>query len=501
VRCVPLVALISIACAGTSTQQAEEESSGGPIDLPAPDFLEPAGAELHLEVTRDVDVDLDVSGVEQGRTVLTIDGEAVGTLLGSALGKLSSARLLLYMRGAMVPGQHTIQLSTYDAVETEASEVVQVFLEPVAAPTVTWEASGDPLAEGDALLPEGDVLGLVDVGVDPPLLRMWPTDARGWDRTRTRNLVLPGLRMRMDERWAAASARLDLDRVHVAWRDGVPGTAIMAVDVAWESGDDGDPIAALVPDASWLGAREWIDVVRPVLAGDVLLTELEAPVDAEQEHPGDSVVASVVLAQLDHPGTPQLVQLGAVDLDRVAHVVDPLVEAVGTSDTLLVRRDHREPVVLDVERSSHTLRRRISGTDARDDRWTALLGVPVATAAAFGSRIVAGLTDDGATLTLGLYSDRGVIDPQIVELALAPAAVGDPALAWIDGVPIVLVPRGDDDALAVPITSATPTAQPLVGLQCDAIVGPAHVLESDEQRGEVACLHARSLALVVLRLE
>ena len=500
-RCVPLVALISIACAGTSTQQAEEESSGGPIDLPAPDFLEPAGAELHLEITRDSDIDLDVSGVEQGRTVLVIDGNTVGTLLGSALGKLSSVRLLLYMRGAMVPGQHTIQLSTYDAVETEASEVVQVFLEPVAAPAIAWEASGEVLAEGDALLPEGDVLGVVDVAVDPPQLRMWPADARGWDRTRPRKLALPGLRTRRGEGRAAASARLDGDRVRVAWRDGVPGTAIMAVDVPWESGDDGDPIAALAPDASWLGAREWVDVVRPVLVGDVLLGELLAPGDAEQARPGDRVLASVVLAKVEQPGTPQIVQLGVVDVDRIAHVVDPLSVAAGTSDTLLVRRDRREPIVLDVERSSHTIRRRTSATDARNERWTALVGVPVATASAFGSRIVAGITNGGETLAIGLVSDRGAIDPSIVELPLAPAAVGDPALAWIDGVPIVLVPRGDDDALAVPITSATPSAQPLAGLQCDAIVGPAHALERDEQRGEVACLRARSLGLVVLRLE
>ncbi|HWB76587.1 MAG TPA: hypothetical protein VG755_16590 [Nannocystaceae bacterium] len=499
-RRASLAALITIACASTSTQQADEESSGGPIDLPAPDFLEPAGAELHLEVTRDVDVDLDVSGVEQGRTVLAIDGKIVGTLLGSSLGELSSARLLLYMRGGMVPGQHTIQLSTFDDVETEGSEVVQVFLEPVAAPTIAWEASGDALADGDALLPEGDVLGLVDVSLDPPQLHMWPTDARGWDRTRTRTLALPGLRTREGEGSAAVSARRAGDRVRVAWRDGVPGAAIMAVDVAWESGDDGDPIAALVPDASWLGAREWVDVVRPVLAGDVLLAELMAPGDAEQPRPGDRVVASVVLAS-DTPGTPQLVQLGVVDIDRIARVVDPLIAATGSSDTLLVRRDRREPIVLDVQRSSHTIRRRSSATVARNERWTALVGVPVATAAAFGSRIVAGLTNGGETLTIGLVSDRGVNEPALVELALAPAAVGDPALAWVDGVPIVLVPRGDADALAVPITSATPSAQPLAGLACDAIVGPAHALATDEQRGEVACLRARALGLVVLRLE
>jgi hypothetical protein len=498
------VAVLVVACSGTRAGKESDESTGGPIDFPAPDFLEPAGGELHLELTRDIDVDLDVSGVEPGRTILSIDGESVGTMLASPLGTLASGHLRLYLRGGMIASQHNIELSSYDAVASESSELVQVFLEPLAAPTIAWEPSGDPLADGDAFVPTGPgsrgLLGLVDFAGEVAILQLWPLDDRGWDRTRTRMLELPGLRLKSGEPRAAASALLDDDgSLRVAWRDGVPGSAITAVEVPWDSSANGTPSAVLVPDPKWLGAREWVDVVRPVLAGELVLAELDAPGDAEQPRPGDHVIATAVVADIDEPGAPQLLQLGAVDLDRVTHVIDPLVDATHVSDTLLVRRDHREPLVLDVDRTARTIRRRASTTVALDERWTALAGTPVATASGFGSRIVAGLT--GNALAIAMLADRGAVEPLFATVAIDPAATGDPALAWIDGTPIVLVPRGDADVLAVPITSTMPTAQPLVGLACDAIVGPAIPAFGDDQRGEVACLRARSLALVVLRLD
>jgi len=479
------------------------------MDFPPPDFVEPAGAELRIELSRDFDLDLDLSGVEAGRTVLMIDGESVGPLLSSSpIGAILDQRLLVYLRGAMVPGEHALQLVTFDDVENESSEVVKVFLEPLAAPVVGWAPSGDPLATGDALVPAGPgargVLGVVDFASDPPRLHAWRTDARSWDRGSTRTLALPGLRRRTGERGAAVSAVVDgpaaSATLRVAWRVDAPGSAIAAVEVPWATSDDGAPTMVLVPESEWLGAREWVDVVRPMLAGDMLLAELVAPGDAEQARPGDRVVATVALARIDEPGAPQLVQLGVVDLDRLAHVVDPLVEATGTSDAVLVRSDHREPIVLDVDREARTVRRRASTVDAGDARWNALVGPPAASAAAFGSRIVAGT--DGDQLLLGMLADRGTNAPVLAQVGLeGERATGDPALAWIDGVPVVLVPRGDADVLAVPVTSALPRAQALAGLACDAMIGPSTIASSDDRVGTIACLRARELKLLVLRLE
>lgn len=479
------------------------------MDFPPPDFVEPAGAELHIELSRDVDLDLDLRGVEPGRTVLAIDGQSVGSLLSSSpIGALLDQRLLVYLRGAMVPGEHTLQLLTFDDVENEGSELVRVFLEPLTAPVVSWAPSDEPLATGDALVPAGPgargVLGLVDFTTDPPQLHAWRSGAGGWDRSSPRVLALPGLRARAGERTAAVSALVDgpsaAAMLRVAWRVDAPGTAIVAVEVPWVTGDDGVPEMVLVPDPSWLGAREWVDVFRPMLVGDMLLAELVAPGDVEQARPGDRVVASVALARVDEPGTPQLLQLGAVDLDRLAHVVDPLVEATGASDPVLVRSDHREPIVLDVDREARTVRPRASAAAASHPLWSGLAGPPAASAAAFGSRIVAGT--DGAQLLLGMVADRGTNAPLFAQVPLDGGdATGDPALAWIDGVAIVLVPRGDADVLAVPVTSAMPRAQALAGLACDAMIGPSTVVSSDDAVGTIACLRGRELELLALRLE
>ncbi|MBC8071393.1 MAG: hypothetical protein IAG13_23910, partial [Deltaproteobacteria bacterium] len=485
-------------------------SSGGPVDLPAPDFIEPATPELRLEVTRADDLDLDVSAVEPGRTVLLIDGDSVGALIGdSPVGALSETRLLLHLPGAMVPGYHTLQLLTFDEVATDASEVVEVFLEASVPPVVAWAPIGEVIAVGDALVPPGPgsraVLGLVDFDAAVPRLIAWPLDTHGWDAAQPRVIPLPELRPDTAFGVAAVAAMRRgttmSASLRVAWRIGSPGTAIAVVEVPWASAEPGSPVTALVPDASWLGTREWVNVLRPVLAGDLLLTELVAPRDVEQGRPGDRVIASVALAPITAPAQPQLLQLGNFDVDRLGHVVDPLVDAHGDSDTLVARLDHREAIVLDVDRDTRTVRRRSAELGARDERWAGITDPPVMTASAFGSRIGAALVSDRSALLVGLTNDRGGAEPRAVQTQLADApATAAAALAWIDGVPIVLVPRGAADVIAMPITSDAPELQLLAGLACDAIVGPPITVQGDDRRVTVACLRERELRLVTIRL-
>lgn len=476
--------------------------STGAIDLPMPDFLEPANGEVKLDADRIQDVTLDVSA-QAGVTRLVLDGESVGTLAaGSTIGELEDHALRLFVRGALVPGAHSLAMRTPDAVDTELSDVVAVFIQPVAVPTWRFESDSASVAVGDALVvgPSGPAaaLGLVVDDGTTSSLRAWPPDADGWDLDAPRDLALPGHAAAGADAAVAIEHRPGADgddRLRVAWTIGRPGMGIGVVEVDWANSDDGVLRSGFTPDATWLGTREWSEIGRPLLAGPLVIAEVTALVDSEQAHPGDAVLAFAPFSSLDHVA-PQQLPVGAVDLDRLGHVLGSIPsEAIAIG----LRVDHLRPAILEVENTG-SLRFRPSDAVIDDARWDDVEGPLLTATGAFHSRIVAGLHRDRDALVLAWFDDGGSNEPTIRTVAFPDAALatGTPTLALVDGIAVVLVPRGDADALAVTMASDSPVVQTLSGAACDGLAAPRADVGNADARVELACLRARELSVGVL---
>jgi len=485
-------------------EPADDTTSGGPIDLPTPDFIEPAGGELHIDITRIEDVLLDVNA-NVGVTSLEVDGRSRGTLtIASSVGVFDAGRLRLFVRGAMVAGLHSMLLRTPDPIATETSELVTVFLDAVAAPTLAWQ-DGTMLDEGDALVVGGGdaaaPLGLVIDDVTGPQLRAWAPDGSSWAADRSRTVALPGHVVTTNVADVALARRIDADaqRLRCAWRTGTPGTGIGVVEVDWATDTDGVAIAGFAPNESWLGTREWVEIGRPILAADLVLAEVVALVDTEQPRPGDRTLAHTRFSTtaLD---VPRLVPFGTFDTVGAAIALDTLP---GPNVAIAARMDHLRPAVIEIDRETSVLRMRPTAVDAREMQWDDVDGPMVTALGAFSSRIVAGLDRDGDAVVIAWLDDSGHTEPTLrrVDLPSGAPASGPVVAALVGGSVVLLVPRGAHDMLAIPTTSMSPVVQTLVGAACDVAVAGRGEPSDGASRVGVACLRERALVVGMLVVE
>lgn len=484
-----------------SDDGGSSDDTGGPVDLPTPDFVEPATGEVAIVTTRRNDLVLEVR-VDVGVTRLWIDGSPVGTLTSDPrVGSLQSESLALRLRGAMLAGIHTLQLQTPDAVETEASDEVTVTIEAPPDADLSYEP-GEPIAEGDGLVvgsgQGGAVLALVIDTGGTSTLRAWPAVGDRWDTERSSDFVLDGHVPRGRDARVAVSP-MQGDTVRAAWVAGQPGTSIATSDAVWGE-------AATAPrlgfrTGPWLAGREWIAIERPLLAGPLVLAEIHAPVDTESPRPGDHVIASVPWADFVDR-TPAVVPLTGVDLDLGRVVIDTL--AIDAS-VIGLRRASSEPILLEIDASSGSLALFDSAASPSDARWQGVAGPLVTTRGAFDSRFVAGLDDDGTAIVTARIDDGGKSPPVVSRIALPEGRPATAAIAGtvVDGRVIVLVPRGAGGLVAIEISAPEATPR-LLDAACDAvaavpIVEDAAMDASDDAAGgaaiDVACLTARALSI------
>lgn len=497
-----VAASIAIGCGGpgASGDDAEGgESTAGPIDLPTPDFLEPASGELTIPTTRALDIRFDINA-DPGVTRLVVDGDSVGTLtVPSRVGVIGDGVLQLFIRGAMVAGVHSLALRTPDSVETESSEAVTLFIESVSEPQLRWEA-GTTLDHGDALVlgpgaGEAAALGLVIDDGDVAHVRVWAPLGAGWDTAHSRTVGLPGYVPGGTAAGIAIARRLDggAQRLRVAWRVGSPGTAIDRVEVDWAGDDDGAPVRAFVPDPTWLGAREWTTIDAPLLAGELVLARITALVDAEGAHPGDHTLARLPWSAADTV-LPQLVALGPVDVEGVAPVFDTLPAPM---IPIGLRLEQTRPAILEIDPVSSAVNLQTSDAMTDDPRWAEVDGPLVTVLGAFRSRFVAGLRRGGTAVLVAAIDDGGGDGGWVrwIELPDDAVASGPIAAAVIDGSVALLVPRGAADTIAITISSETPTVAALGGAACDALVAGPPGVDDAADRVVVACLRERALQL------
>ncbi len=501
---------------GASADEGDtEDTTGAPVDAPAPDFLEPAGGELHVSSLQFTDVELDVAVVE-GATDLEIDGASVGTLQPAGpLGELTSDLLRLRVRGGLVPGVHLLQLRTYDEVKPEESEAIEVFIDPEPAPELEVTLADPVVAQCDGIV----ALGWAELGVlacvDGETVRAIAASGERWDPESTHTMILPGLVVAPTDRVPALAIERDSadpSALLAAWRVGHPGTRIDALAARWD-GDDGAPTTALALDGAWIGSFEIAAFHRPVLAAKAVIAELEAHADAESPRSGDRSLALVRLDGDARPGNPTRMQLhamdsagdpGLADVDALAPALDPL-GFEGLGPIAMGARLGRRPVVLDLDRDSRTIAVRPSVTadsfgllDDVDGPLLTLIG-------AFGSRMVTGVTTDPEWLALALLDDRaggGVVDSSVA-YAIGGLVMpsGPPAIGLLGGATVIVVPFGADQPLfVVVVASIDPEVTTVAELGCDRVALPQTTAGNAGGALGLACLQDRDLRLGTLAL-
>ncbi len=495
------------ACAGGpgANDDAAGSSTGEP-PRPTPAFIDPAGDELRIPVTRFRDLEVDVSQVRPGITAVVVDGVSIGTLpLGSRVGDLDERRLRLRLTGALRAGQHTLELVTPAGVDARASDPLTVVITPEPSAGWTWDLDAEVLAEGEGLIATGQgergALVLVDDGhVDgsPTTITIWPAQGTGWERGRHRQLPLPGHRPALGERVAALDvARVgtgDDERLRVAWRVDVPGRRAVVVDVAWQGqlprGDH-----TIVDIASqWASGVEYAEVVRPVVLGDVVLVEVIAAVDVEQARPGDR---RILAARLDPAGelvATQPFQLGVVDSGSLAPVLDTLApaDAGGAIASFILGEQRLGLVEVDPAKSTMSLAG-ASGIPT-DERVAHTVDGFATVIGALGSRTAAAATDDlQAVLLAGIDDLSATVEIQALELPEGDPIAAPLSAGVIAGIPVFLAPRGASDVVLVAVRSSEPEVVALEGLACDQIVVPRTAAGNDAGTLAFACLQAGAL--------
>ncbi|MBX7078090.1 MAG: hypothetical protein K1X88_02815 [Nannocystaceae bacterium] len=493
-------AVLAIACHGAApSAQGEDSSSTGPIDRPAPDFLEPAGGELHLEVDRTLDVDLDVFATP-GVTRLLLDGRSLGTLAPSGpAGELADGRLRLYLRGGLVPSHHTLQLTTPDVVSKEDSEVVDVFVDPVQIPTLQW-ALGETIGAADALVVGGSgergALALIDRAVAPVQATVLPAAGTGWDPARARTVALPELTAAAPDAVAIEGGAAQLT---IAWLRGDPATALWLARMAWDEPTQPAAALALQLSSQWLGPYEWAELSTPLLLGDEVFAQALAPRDVETPRPGDRVIVRERLGPAGPAGDPSRLPLPTLDHDALAAVLDPLADAVGR-DVFALRRDNHTLALFDRDRERELVDARASHAASDDPVWAEIQPPILQLVGALGSRTAFGLGRDGRSVQALTIDDSGAtpVGAAVVPLPDDAPASGAPALALVDGAAVLLVPRGAAEIVVVTTTAGVGVAEPLAGAHCDAVAVPRSDAGNAQAAVAVACLRERTVTMATL---
>ena len=503
-----------LACTPPATSEpVDTDTSGGEV-FEEPEFLEPPNDEVQVPTDRTEDLELLVRGIHPGRTRVLLDGQSLGTGQDPAgLALLSSDQLVVRLRGALVPGNHTLQLRTSTPDELLESAEVALTVLPATEAGLAASLEDTPAFVADSLDAQGHgtrgvLLGL-DTSSDEVTLHLAPATEGGWDLDDAVALPLVDLDL-TDEPRFTVSAQLrtieDAPRVRVVWRTGSEGRRLLGSDMLW-------------PPSS-LHTQELVDLDdtfvdfeygrlgRPLLLGDTIVVEALLTRDVEQPKAGDR---TLLTGHID-PATGRfgVMQASAVgngrDIDRIEPVRDRLTAVRGGTPGLSARVAGLRTVVYEVDASTGTLSERPGGTSDRFGSLSNALGPPQTILGALDSRwVFAPISSDSPGVFLRRFDDRtNGTSEDISPSANALGALGDvtaPVVSTvIGGLPVFLVPQGSATPV-VALLSAGSNARvlPLEGLACDEIVVP--LSDGEARELEVACRRGRDIYRGALRLD
>jgi hypothetical protein len=488
-----------------------DESSGTTAEPePAPAFLNPALGGFRIGADQLEPEQLVVQNVEPGLTQVLIDDLASpGFGPDSPFGALTADSLTLVVRGALVAGEHTLQLLTpsKDGPRYSVRLTMQITAPlPTLRPTFAASLDPAPIATGTALIASGgstgSLLGLLGPGDPDPELRLFRAGPDGWSTTDPIVVPLEGHVPEAMSLTPAISAIAVPEpdgspprRMRVAHTVGLPATAIATRDVALNPDPIVlDPVIAFDLPAALAGTPvEWAAFGRPALLGHTLLAELTAAADAELAHPGDRrLVASFWRGEALSWAPPQRIGTAIpTDLDSLGAATVLWDISATSSPSLSLRLGGAFPAVLTVSDNGAISITTPPMNVPLDVRGEIALTTMLSD---FGSRTVAAVDPRGRVSLSVLDTSRGNkgrrISPKSAELA--DAAVTGPLAAGVGrGFPFFLVPHGDAAPVAVVASDGEVSfVQTIADLHCDALALAVTLAGNDPELAAVplACL-------------
>lgn len=491
------LAVIVLACSPGGTDETDTGTETGTTgeQIPEPAFLNPAVGEFTITTDQLVPETLLVERIVPGLTEVLFDGFSLGTLTdASPLGTLTADSLALTVRGALVAGNHSLQLLN----ESPEGPLTSVTLTMVIAPPdpetrPTWRTELAPTAiTGTALLAAGlgpsRLLGVVGEGdPDPVLTLLRPTDD-GWTVEDPLAVPLTGhVPDAMSQTPAVSFVALPDERLRVAFRVGMPGAAIAVRDVVLDPTPEllEPTIAFDLPSALGDDPAEWAAFGRPFALGHTIVAELLAPTDTEVPHPGDRRLITS-LWRGDELGWTPPTQVGMpspTDIDALGPALDLAAIQTGRPGALSVRLGGAYPGLLEA-RDDGTI---TITTPARTAPIPLVGDLALATILGdFGGRTVVAVDSDGrvALALLQMSGDnpgRTASPPQEDLPAATPTGAPAPGLGL--GFPVFLIPYGDAAPVHLVLSdglepAVVPLGQP-EPVHCDAVALAATLTGND----------------------
>ena len=513
VRLPPLAlfAVLAACHSGSDDASGSDDSSGTTGEsTPAPAFLNPAVGGFRIAANQLEPELLLVQNIEPGVTQVLVDNLAsAGLGPDGPFGELTEDSLTLLVRGALIAGEHSLQLLTPSPEGPRYSVRLTMQIQPPdpgLRPTFGVDLGAAPIATGNALIAsgggEGGLLGVLGMDGTTPKLRLFPADADGWSADASVVVPLAG-HVPGDMSLTPAVAAIALPeqgggparRMRVAYTVGLPASAIATRDIAL----DPDPVvlepvtAFDLPTALAGTPVEWATFGRPALLGQTLLAELHAAADTEQPHPGDRrLVASFWRGEALSWAPPQRIGTATpTDLDSLGPA--PVLWDISgvNSPALSLRLGGAFPGVLTVSDTGALSITSPIVTTPLDVRGEIALTTIISD---FGSRTVAAVDPQGRFSLSLLDTSRGNaprrISPKAAQLGGSPVT-GSLAAGVGRGFPFFLVPHGDVAPVTVVVSDGAESfVQTLADLHCDALALAVTLAGNDPELAAVplACL-------------
>lgn len=505
----PWLMLLLAACGEPQATEEPGDDGGEGGERTPPVFVEPASGRLPIATTRHTDLVLGVADV-QDATRLFIDGNPVLDLgPGSVFATLSPESLTLRLRGALLPGEHVLQMRTPDAEEELESAEVTLEVRPDPGPELEVTLGDEVVAGARVVAAFGDgatsCAAALDDSADDgvPRLVVAPLADGGWAWQEARTIRVPGYVREVEDIGLSVAAEILPDaqgrpeRLRVAWRVGQPGVRIDLIDAEWDDADlDTVGATAFEPTPDLTGPVEYAELGRPLLLGETLVAELLAATDVEDPRPGD---LAILRAQLQ--GAPAVAGPGSqlsfgaqADLDQIGRAIDVAAAEAGVGRSFAARHDQRLPVLVEIDPDSGQPRLRGGAADQPERSFEFTRGPMVTVAGAFGERTSAGVTPDAdGRFRILRQDDPSALPPTDFSLTsedLAPLETirGEVVVTLLDGAPVFLVPFGATSPVhAVVMSDEDVRIAVLDDLHCTSLAVPSVAPGGQGEPLPVAC--------------
>ena len=507
-----------LACGTDEPQDAPEQDSDSEMEevFEVPSFVDPPNDEATIPVDRDEDLELSIRGVRPGFTRVFIDEQSIGTGLDrDGPVTLTPDSLSIHLAGALVVGEHTLQLRTLTPDETLESEVVSLLIIDAEFAGIAASMNESPLFEADVIDAQGHgeagVLMGYDLSADPVRVTLAAAQDAGWAFADRVSVSLTGFDRTDEPRFSAAASlreRDDTRRLRIAWRTGEEGRALLGTDVLWPAATV--HTQAVVDLAEDFDGFEYSRLGRPLLLGDTLVVEALLAQDVEQPIPGSrTLLTSYVDPQTGRYGAARVSAVGVGrDIDRIEPVRDPLTAARGGTPGFSARVAGLRAVVFEVDSGSGSLSGRPTGASDRFSTLGDASGPAHTILGALGSRhVFAPLEADTPRVFLRQFDDRPGgrsedVSPSMNALSDISDVSAPITSTVLGGLPLFLVPQGTQTPVAAIVSAGeTPRVVQLEGLACDEVAVPTPSASTMVPEISVACRRGRDVHRGSLRLE